>query len=106
MEAGKTARKESAETEAVPRRLDAETDERRNLRLTDGQTVDAGIRGERLNRPKVGRLYFAVIAGDVFHARVVPVTVAVCGGVLTDAKDVGELHAVIFQRRLQEVPRI
>lgn len=59
VEASKIARKERAETEAVQRRLDTEMDERRSFRFADRQTVDTGIRGERLNRLKVGRLDLA-----------------------------------------------
>ncbi|MGW8604467.1 hypothetical protein ACWGLB_36645 [Streptomyces sp. NPDC055893] len=106
MEVGKTAREKCAETEAIQGRFEAEMDERRDLRLAHGQTVDACIRGERLNRLKIGRLDLAVIAGDVLGTGVVPVIVTVGGVVLGDAIDVGELHTDIFQRCPEEVPRI
>ncbi|MFJ8298250.1 hypothetical protein ACIQ9R_20500 [Streptomyces sp. NPDC094447] len=105
MEAGKTARKR-AETEAIQWRFDAKVDERRDLRLAHRQTVDACINGECPNRLKIGRLDLAMIAGHVLDTRVVPVIVTVCGVVLGDAIDVGELHTDILQRCPEKVPRI
>ncbi|MEV4333597.1 hypothetical protein AB0K02_24170 [Streptomyces sp. NPDC049597] len=105
MEVGKTARKQPVEPEAVQRPLEAELREQRNLWLADGQSDDARVRGERLDRLKIARLDLAVIADGVLGAGVVPVIVTVGGVVLGDAVDVGELHVAIFQRIPQEVPR-
>ncbi|MFJ5264212.1 hypothetical protein ACIQAC_27490 [Streptomyces sp. NPDC088387] len=102
MEVGKTAGKEPVEIEAVQRSLNAEVSKRRDLRLADRQMVDAGVRGERLDRLKIGRLDLAVIADAVLGAGVVPVIVTVGGVVLADAIDLGELHIAIFQRLLRK----
>lgn len=98
VEVGEAAGKEPVETEAVQSSLNAEMSKGRDLRLADGQMADAGVRGERLDRLKTGRLDLAVIADGDLGAGVVPVIVTVGGVVLADAIDVGELHIAIFQR--------
>ena len=55
-------------------RLDAEVHEGRDRGLADRQAIDAGLRGERLDGPKTGRLGLAVIADGVLRAGVVPVS--------------------------------
>jgi hypothetical protein len=77
----------------------ARSDVRRDLRLADRQAIDAGLRGERLDGPKTGRLGFAVVADGVLRAGVLPVFVTVGGVVFGDAVDVGKLHAAIFRHR-------
>ncbi|MFJ1599888.1 hypothetical protein [Streptomyces sp. NPDC088261] len=65
VEVGRTAGKEPVETEAVQRSLKAEVSKRRDLRLADRQMVDAGVRGERLDHLKIGRLDLAVTVSAV-----------------------------------------
>lgn len=98
MEVRKAAGQEPLDPEAVHRALDAETCERDDPWLTDGQLGDAGVSGQCRDRLEIGLLDLAVIADGVLAAPVVPVLVTVGGVVLGDAVDVGKLHVVIFQQ--------
>lgn len=90
VEPGEASREQVGQTVAVDRWLQTEVDEASDLRLADGQLVDAGFLGEGGNGLQVGGFDRSVVAGRGLGAGVVAVLIAVGGVVLGDLVDVGQ----------------